>query len=195
MSELTKYWRVGHSTDETETGLHMSATYICTEWVGHVMQQSSEREILEEWCHEKFGPKVAYVQGVAACPGWTLSASTAKEFSEAMPVKWGGLYNTAHQAWLKIGRKSHRDPALVVVKESSHDKPNPKPLAALNAAEQAARERELLAKMAMVLKRCEDAVADTVDEHSHSDEGGLTLRLLHDCLDDFAALQTEEHDG
>jgi len=103
---LEKYWVVGHNTDTTETGCHMRNTYIKTIWEGFGSQQSCEEGILQDFCFERFGPKTVYVQGVAACPGWTIRVSDEQSFNYPVSIQWGGLPTKTMIIELGIGGKN-----------------------------------------------------------------------------------------
>jgi len=98
-----KYWVVTHNADTTETGLPTRKTYIKTIWQGFEAQQSSEMDILSDFCFNRFGNKTAYVQGVAPCPNWTIHQSNEHQFNESMPIMWGGMSTKTMQLILGIG--------------------------------------------------------------------------------------------
>ena len=118
-----RYWFVNHNADLTETGAFMNRTYIKTVWEGFPAQQSAEREILEEFCFNRFGSKVVYVQGVAPTAGWTLSESTIEEFEESRPIKWGGWATKTFKLIMGIGKpeiKVYLEQELVVYKNAKY---------------------------------------------------------------------------
>lgn len=104
--EKVKYWIATHNADLTETGMPQNRTYIKTTWVGFQSQQSAEREIVEQFCFERFGPKVGYVQGVAPCPGWQLLSIKQGDYDLARPIIWGGCSTKTSRVELEIGRES-----------------------------------------------------------------------------------------
>src|SRR5690606_3412017 len=112
--------------DLTETGCTMERTYIRAEWVGHDAQNATAL-LLEQWCAEKFGPVVQYVQGVAAVRAYTLHESTQEAFMEAKPIMWGGHPNRAFRAVLQLGVKSGLDktPIRVVWMKTTKEAPTP----------------------------------------------------------------------
>lgn len=117
MSEgKVSYWVVSHSPDLTETGSAQKLTYIRAEWTGHPMQEHTGL-VLEDWCFGRFGSKVAYVQGVAPCPGWTLAESTEEAWREARGIRWGGYMNEATRISLRCGSKSSKGQGVTVLME------------------------------------------------------------------------------
>lgn len=102
-SPLDSFWLVRHNADLTETGATQKQSYIKTTWKGFEAQRSHEREIVEEFCRERFGPKVAYVQGVAPCASWCVVDCTAEDYRKANPVRWGGMETETHRITLDIG--------------------------------------------------------------------------------------------
>ena len=110
------YWAVSHNPDCTETGLPMKRAYIRAEWVGFQTQENTAL-VIEDWCYARFGPKVAYVQGVAPCPGWWLHESTEEEWREAKGIRWGGYTHEATRIALRCGSTSSKDERVVVLME------------------------------------------------------------------------------
>ena len=100
---MDKYWRISHNADTTETGLPMHRTYVKTVWQGFPAQQSSEMDILSDFCTSRFGNKTAYVQGVAPCPNWRVDMITEDEFEKAVPITWGGYKTKTVKIVLGIG--------------------------------------------------------------------------------------------
>ena len=88
--DKTRYWRISHGADTTETGYCMFVDYVMTRWDGFPMQQCCGVEILRDWCRERYGKEVEYVQGVAPCPNWAIGRSTKGAFQNAQPILWGG---------------------------------------------------------------------------------------------------------
>jgi hypothetical protein len=102
-NEMEKYWTIAHGADTTETGCMMHRSYVKTIWKGFPAQRSCEREIIEDFCREKFGKKVVYVQGVAPCLNWNVRESNQKEFENPIPIKWGGWLTETHVFTIEIG--------------------------------------------------------------------------------------------
>lgn len=100
-----RFWIVMHNADTNETGLPMNKTFIKTTWEGFPAQQNEQAEIaiLEDVCLRRFGKKVVYVQGVAACAGWVLHKSTLEEYRAAQPHRWGGYPTQTMRLELGIG--------------------------------------------------------------------------------------------
>lgn len=99
-----RYWKIWHVADTTETGYTMFMDYVLTQWDGSPMQQSCEREILRDWCRDRYGKEVKYVQGVAPCHNWMIMESTKDEFQQAPPKMWGGVPSGApHRISLSFG--------------------------------------------------------------------------------------------
>jgi len=86
---MTRYWRIAHGADTIESGFCMFVDYISTRWDGFPMQRGCEEAILRDWCRERYGREVGYVQGVAPCFNWLIMRSTKEEFQKATPVMWG----------------------------------------------------------------------------------------------------------
>ena len=98
-----RYWMVEHNADTTETGMPQNRAYIKTVWEGFPAQQSTEQEIVEDFCRGEFGDKVAYVQGVAACQNWEVHESSEREYIIAKPINWGGYETETLKIVLGIG--------------------------------------------------------------------------------------------
>jgi hypothetical protein len=113
MNEVT-YWIVFHDADTTETGMTMNRTYVRAEWAGHAAQRH-DRLLLEAWCAERFGSKVAYVQGVAACENWIVRESNEADWRAAQPTMWGGMPTKTTRLSLKLGVRSGLDKAPIKV--------------------------------------------------------------------------------
>jgi hypothetical protein len=96
-----KYWVIAHNADTTETGMPTRKTYVKTVWQGFLAQQSSEADILADFCFKRFGDKTAYIQGVAPCPNWRITESDEKEYKACIPIKVGGYgyQDNANRAW------------------------------------------------------------------------------------------------
>jgi hypothetical protein len=90
-----KYWVVRYGADCDETGDTYDIAYIRTSWGGFPAQDSCAAELLADWCRERFGRQVRYVQGVAPCLHWRISPSITAEWQEAKRRKWGGEPTTA----------------------------------------------------------------------------------------------------
>lgn len=101
--DRVRYWRIGHNADLTETGYPMSRTYVCTTWRGHEMQQTYVRELLHDFCRQRFGPQVVYVQGCAPTLDWTVTELDRDEFAHHEPVVWGGIATKTRVVDLDIG--------------------------------------------------------------------------------------------
>jgi len=97
-----KYWRISHSADTTETGLPRARTYVRTSWAGFPAHNTNQDLILEDWCFQKYGPKVAYVQGVAPCPAWSISLIDKERFDKAEPINWGGYKTRTEKLTLEF---------------------------------------------------------------------------------------------
>jgi len=100
-----KYWLISHNADTTETGLPMRRTYVKTIWQGFKAQQSSEKDILYDFCSSRFGNKTVYVQGVAPCPNWEVTPLTKEHFEKALPIMWGGYRTKTMSIELGIGKR------------------------------------------------------------------------------------------
>ena len=87
---MTKFYCISHNADTTETGLPMNRTYVRCGWGGHETQRNIPL-VLEGWCEERFGSRVAYVQGVAPVPNWDIHEIDEDRWQEAKPIKWGGM--------------------------------------------------------------------------------------------------------
>jgi hypothetical protein len=103
MKMKEKFWMVSHNADTTETGLPMRKTYIKTTWKGLPAQQFIEKEIMEDFCFERFGKKIVYAQGVALCPNWSIFPIPEIEFNTARPVMWDGYPTKTMRIELEIG--------------------------------------------------------------------------------------------
>lgn len=101
---MDQYWIVNHDADTTETGFPTKRTYVKTIWQGFPAQQFAELEIVEDFCFKRFGAKVAYVQGVAPTPNWTVKICTEQEFETARPIIWGGIPTPTVRLVLGIGK-------------------------------------------------------------------------------------------
>lgn len=84
-----RFWVINHNADLTETGCTQQRTYLKTDWEGFESQRTLELEIVSDWCYVRFGPKVAYVQGVAPTLSWIVSESNENEFVSAKSVMYG----------------------------------------------------------------------------------------------------------
>ena len=80
-------------------------TYLKTTWEGFPAQQACELEIIRDWCRGRFGPEVAYVQGVAATPSWFVNESTEEAFEAARPIIWGGYKTKTKRVAIGIGNR------------------------------------------------------------------------------------------
>jgi hypothetical protein len=100
---LTKYWLICHNPDCNETGMTQDRTYLKTTWVGFPAQQSYELAIIQDWCRERFGSEVAYVQGIAATLAWHVSPSSLAAWEAADPQKWGGYNTPTRKVEMTIG--------------------------------------------------------------------------------------------
>lgn len=99
----TKYWFIAHGPDLTETGYLMKRTYLKTIWIGLPAHQACEFETVCDWCRDRFGKEVAYVQGVAPTLAWSVAPSDPTEFETAEPVECGGHNMETHQITMTIG--------------------------------------------------------------------------------------------
>lgn len=102
---LDRYWVINHDADLTETGSPQRRTYLKTTWDGFPSQRACEVEIVRDWCRDRFGPEVVYVQGVAATRNWIVDMSYECDFEEARPIVWGGYKTKTKKVWLGIGDK------------------------------------------------------------------------------------------
>lgn len=101
MAPTYKYWKILHTPDTTESGHCMNVTYVRTEWKGFPAQQTHEKEILEDYCYQKFGPQVDYVMGVAPTLAWYVREISKSDYHQAEPLKtW---MNLPHKIQLEIG--------------------------------------------------------------------------------------------
>lgn len=103
MSPLERYWKIYHTPDLNETGSPTEVTYVKTIWEGFPTQQQCEKEILQDWCRDRFGCEVVYVQGVAATQNWIVCESDIITFERAQPIKWGGYLTQTTIVRLGIG--------------------------------------------------------------------------------------------
>jgi hypothetical protein len=104
-SKNAKYWKISHSPDLTETGNPMERTYIKTIWVGMSAHQHYEKELLEDFCVARFGPKVVFVQSVAPAPGWQIYPIDQIRYIKAVPIFWGGIRTTTTILVIYLGEK------------------------------------------------------------------------------------------
>lgn len=100
---MTAYWLISHDPDLTETGYPQRRTYLRTKWTGFPAQRACEQQIIQDWCRERFGAEVAYVQGVAATPNWTVAPSCEVAFEQAAPIVWGGYSTDTRRVEIHIG--------------------------------------------------------------------------------------------
>ena len=105
MSKI-KFWIINHTPDTTEKGFCMARTYVKTEWKGFPAQQCLEKEILEDFCYNKFGPKVDYIQGVAPTLAWHVHQISEKEYYSPMNKTSYGL--TPNRIELELGDKNSK---------------------------------------------------------------------------------------
>lgn len=101
---MERFWVVNHNADLDETGYPQNRTYIVTKWIGYPAQRCCELGILEDFCWHRFGPKVVYVQGVAAALNWNVSEIDLDEFKRAKPITWGGYKTKTRKLQLGIGK-------------------------------------------------------------------------------------------
>jgi hypothetical protein len=76
----TSYWSITHAPDLTEGRGYYGLTrvkVIRALWNEHLF-----KGMLEDWCYKKFGPKVAFIQGVAPMQSWFLSEIDVKEYND-----------------------------------------------------------------------------------------------------------------
>ena len=102
---IERYWVIYHDADLTETGSPQRRTYLKTVWEGFPSHQCLEEMIVRDWCRERFGPEVAYVQGIAATQNWIVCESNVTEFELAIPTVWGGSATTTRRIVLGIGNR------------------------------------------------------------------------------------------
>ena len=100
---MNKYWIIRHDADTNETGLSMRRTYVETIWKGFPVHQNFEKEIIEDFCFERFGKKTVYVQGVAPVPNWEIHESDKNNFDIARPINWGGYITKTTKLVIEIG--------------------------------------------------------------------------------------------
>lgn len=100
------YWFVPYSADCTETGMTQNRAYIRTMWGGHPNHHQNELEAaqIRDFCRQKFGPEVAYVQGCAPTLNWIVHASTREQWERAERQLWGGHLTTSLRISLTIER-------------------------------------------------------------------------------------------
>jgi hypothetical protein len=98
-----KYWVIDHDADCTETGMPQRRTYLKTIWCGHSSHQTAEKEIIQDWCRERFGSEVVYVQGVSPTKNWAVCPCMETHFNEAEGIVWGGYYTETQVVELEIG--------------------------------------------------------------------------------------------
>lgn len=123
---MSRFYCVSHSPDCTETGLPTKRHYVRCNWTGHPAQESLML-VLEGWCEQRFGSRVAYVQGVAPTPGWSIREIDEEQWRKATPITWGGLNTETVRLALALGNKSGMDKEHVKVlwEQSSKDTPIP----------------------------------------------------------------------
>lgn len=105
---MSQFFAINHNADTTETGLCMNRTYVRCDWAGHDAQRNVML-VLEGWCEERFGSRVAYVQGVAPCPNWSIHEIDEEAWREAKPIRWGGMNTKTIRLALALGNKSGLD--------------------------------------------------------------------------------------
>jgi len=94
-----KYWLVPYSADTTETGSTFNRAYIRTTWGNHCAL-----EMLRDFCREKFGHEVEYVQGVSPCLNWHIHPSDHDSWVKAERGRWGGTPTTALRLTVSVER-------------------------------------------------------------------------------------------
>lgn len=114
------YWFVPYCADCTETGMTQNRAYIRTTWGGHPNHYQRELEAaqIRDFCRQKFGPEVAYVQGCAPTLNWIVRESTREQWEKAERQLWGGYPTTSLRISLAIERggefkieQEEKDPA------------------------------------------------------------------------------------
>jgi hypothetical protein len=99
-----RYWLVPYGADCNETGMTQNVAYIRTTWGGHPSHDSCAVEMLRDFCREKFGPEVAYVQGCAPCANWIIGTSDHEAWVKAERRRWGGYPTTALRLTVSMER-------------------------------------------------------------------------------------------
>ena len=121
---MSQYFVIHHNADCTETGMPMNRTYVRCDWAGHNAQRQVML-VLEGWCEDRFGSRVAYVQGVAPTTGWSITEIDEARWRRAEPIKWGGMNTRTVRLALALGNKSGLDKehAKVLWEQDSKDNP------------------------------------------------------------------------
>jgi hypothetical protein len=113
------YYRVSHSADTTETGCFQRRTYVQCEWGGHNAHRNVEL-VLSGWCEERFGSRVAFVQGVAPVAGWSFQEIDEQQWRESQPIKWGGRPTKTVRLALRLGSKKGSETPFELLWEQDH---------------------------------------------------------------------------
>ncbi len=100
---MIKYWQIDHSPDLNETGIPQRTTYVKTKWTGFPAHQACEFQIVQDFCRQRYGNEVEYVQGIAACLNWRVCELTEAEFSRSTPNERGGYKTETRRVELDIG--------------------------------------------------------------------------------------------
>lgn len=100
------YWYVPYGADCTETGMTQNRAYIRTSWGGHPNHYQKELEAaqIRDFCRQKFGAEVAYVQGCAPTLNWMVRESTREQWEKSERQRWGGYLTTSLRISLAIER-------------------------------------------------------------------------------------------
>lgn len=105
---VVTYWVVLHDADLTETGSPTRRTYVQLCWYGFRNHHDSRPilALLEQWCFDRFGTKVGYVQNIAPTDQWRISESDRQAWEKARPVRWGGRNTETRRVVLNAGSGS-----------------------------------------------------------------------------------------
>jgi len=110
----TKFWCVFHRPDLIGIGSTTKKTYIKTIWEGipeHSEYGGYEFEFVEDFCYNRFGNKIAYVQGVAPTRNWYITAVSEAEYEN-------NHYYSRNRIELGIGSKKYPSPESHLISET-----------------------------------------------------------------------------
>lgn len=99
---MHEYWLIQHDPDLIETGLKMKRTYIkmiCPDQIGIELDK---KNILNNFCLERFGDKIVYAGGTAPCENWSIVSISKAVFDKHLPTKWKDHYIPSEGVTIKI---------------------------------------------------------------------------------------------
>ena len=73
-------------------------------WLVPYGADCNETSTTRNFCREKFGPEVAYVQGCAPCANWIIGTSDHEAWVKAERRRWGGYPTTALRLTVSMER-------------------------------------------------------------------------------------------